>query len=274
MSDINIVRWARDERHLPSDEVNRCFEEERRRLQVFAFETRRLRVDRHAGNFSLKFVTRGRENYHIDRAVVGLDPGKMLLVNEGETYESSIPDLTTAAVSCFLPEALSRDEPEIVPVPFRASALLQQLMADLVHHLSAPLSLNACVVREVVTEMTTIAVTDNLAVFRPGMLPAVERRETRRDLVARVVRARDLIEDRHGVRVTLDELAREACLSKFHFLRVFADVFGSTPLSYANRVLLRWAHAVREQGVPVKRIAQVTGYSSPSALQRALRRVT
>lgn len=52
---------------------------------------------------------------------------------------------------------------------------------------------------------------------------------------ARLTRARDYLGSCYRSRVTLEDAAREACLSPFHFNRVFARTFGETPHEFVTR---------------------------------------
>lgn len=45
----------------------------------------------------------------------------------------------------------------------------------------------------------------------------------------RLARARDMLREVHGRRVSIDEAAKEAALSPYHFIRRFKAVFGQTP---------------------------------------------
>ena len=49
------------------------------------------------------------------------------------------------------------------------------------------------------------------------------------DSFRRVLRARDAIHARYAAPLRLDDLAHEAALSPFHFLRTFRAAFGETP---------------------------------------------
>jgi len=49
------------------------------------------------------------------------------------------------------------------------------------------------------------------------------------DALARLCRARDLLRDTHDRTLTIEEVARGAALSPFHFIRLFRAVFGETP---------------------------------------------
>lgn len=61
---------------------------------------------------------------------------------------------------------------------------------------------------------------------------------------ARITRATRMIEDRLPSELTLADLAREARLSHYHFLRTFEQVTGVTPHQYVRRARLR-AAAIR-----------------------------
>jgi len=52
---------------------------------------------------------------------------------------------------------------------------------------------------------------------------------------ARLLRARDYLGAGYRDRVSLETAAREACLSPFHFNRVFARAFGETPHEFVTR---------------------------------------
>jgi AraC-like DNA-binding protein len=64
------------------------------------------------------------------------------------------------------------------------------------------------------------------------------------DLYRRLVRARDYLHEHHAEPLALADLAREACLSPFHFLRLFRDAFGATPRQYLIEVRLERAKSL------------------------------
>src|ERR1700738_4177276 len=49
------------------------------------------------------------------------------------------------------------------------------------------------------------------------------------DALVRLCRARDMLREIHDPRLSIREVAREAALSPYHFIRVFKAVFGDTP---------------------------------------------
>lgn len=74
--------------------------------------------------------------------------------------------------------------------------------------------------------------------------------------------------------VCLDDLADIACLSRFHFERVFAGYAGESPLARVRRLRLTQARKQIESGVQgsLLDLAFETGYATPAAFSRAYRR--
>jgi AraC-like DNA-binding protein len=100
-------------------------------------------------------------------------------------------------------------------------------------------------------------------------LAATQPRERRRAVEA----ALWLDANAHEV-IDLDSAAKEAGLSPFHFLRLFAKVLGVTPHQYLIRCRLR--HAARllaDEDAPVTQIALDVGFADLSNFVRSFHRV-
>jgi AraC family transcriptional regulator len=98
--------------------------------------------------------------------------------------------------------------------------------------------------------------------------PAFTGRDERR--VTAAVRG---IEARSSERLSLHELAREATMSPYHFLRVFARVVGVTPGQYILRTRLsRAAVLLRRSSLSVARVAADSGFGDLSTFNRQFRR--
>jgi AraC-like DNA-binding protein len=96
-----------------------------------------------------------------------------------------------------------------------------------------------------------------LFVLPPG-IPV--RRNT---ALARLSRARNLLREERGAPVTIDDAAREAALSPYHFIRRFKAVFGDTP----HQVLIdsrleRARHLLAMDSQSVTEICAMVGFSS------------
>ena len=93
-------------------------------------------------------------------------------------------------------------------------------------------------------------------------LPAV-RASTRQELWRRVNRARDYLHARLAAPISLSEVAAAACLSPFHFLRVFQSAFGQTPHQYLNHCRIERAKFLLEKTtISVTAICLECGFTS------------
>ena len=52
------------------------------------------------------------------------------------------------------------------------------------------------------------------------------------DIYRRLCRAREFMDDCYDLPLELDQIAREACFSRYHFIRLFRQAFQQTPHQY------------------------------------------
>lgn len=104
----------------------------------------------------------------------------------------------------------------------------------------------------------------------------------------RLCRGRDLLAAEYQSRVLLEQAAREACLSEFHFHRLFRATFGETPHDFLTRLRLDRAKQMLASERTVTEVCFEVGYESlgsfsakfraeigrsPVEFQRELRRI-
>ena len=70
----------------------------------------------------------------------------------------------------------------------------------------------------------------------------------------------------------LDRLADAACLSRYHFLRVFSELVGETPIAYARRRRLEHGEKLLKQGEDLEVVARQAGYKNVRNFSRAFQR--
>ncbi|HLK65867.1 MAG TPA: AraC family transcriptional regulator [Bryobacteraceae bacterium] len=88
----------------------------------------------------------------------------------------------------------------------------------------------------------------------------------------RINRVIDYLRQNLNRQVKLDELARVACLSEFHFHRIFGAVSGETVNAFTNRLRLeKAARLLRYSERRVTDIALDCGFSSSATFSRAFR---
>lgn len=73
---------------------------------------------------------------------------------------------------------------------------------------------------------------------------------------------------------SLDEYAELCNMSKYHFLRIFQEITGSTPIEYRNSIRINRAKALLEDtSLPIQEIYTMVGYSSSSYFCDAFKKV-
>jgi AraC-like DNA-binding protein len=109
------------------------------------------------------------------------------------------------------------------------------------------------------------------------------------ELFRRLCRSRDFLAARLDQPLRLADAAREACLSPFHYHRLFARTFGETPHEFLTRVRIdRAKELLVRDSLPVTEVCMAVGYESlgsfssrfraevgrsPSQFQQQLRRI-
>jgi AraC-like DNA-binding protein len=108
------------------------------------------------------------------------------------------------------------------------------------------------------------------------------------DTFRRLCRGRDFLATGYHSRVLLAQAAREACLSEFHFHRLFRNAFGETPHDFLTRLRMARARQMLASERTVTEVCFEVGYESlgsfsskfraqfgrsPVAFQRETRRI-
>src|SRR5688572_1941799 len=107
---------------------------------------------------------------------------------------------------------------------------------------------------------------------RVQRLPAL-RTATRQEIQRRLGLAVDLVHSSYERDIGLAEMARAACLSKFHFLRLFTELHGITPHACLQRKrALAAARLLASTSLGAGRVAERVGFNSRSTMARQLRR--
>ena len=90
----------------------------------------------------------------------------------------------------------------------------------------------------------------------------------RTDLLDRLELARLEIERRLDETIPSRELAETACMSVFHFIRLFRSTFGASPAQYRARRRLEAAEELLVLGHPVGWVAAAVGRTSTASFAR------
>lgn len=101
------------------------------------------------------------------------------------------------------------------------------------------------------------------------------KKSTRDEIVRRLLDSCDYIYSNYDRDISLDDLARVACLSRFHFLRLFRIAFQKTPHQFINDVRVqRSKELLTRTNFDVKTISSAVGFASSSSFSRMFFRQT
>lgn len=90
----------------------------------------------------------------------------------------------------------------------------------------------------------------------------------------RIVAAKVYIDSHFCQRIDLDQIAREACLSPFHFHRIFKEVYQYTPHRYLIRKRVALAAQLLASDRQVQDVCREVGFESLGSFSTLFRRET
>ena len=101
----------------------------------------------------------------------------------------------------------------------------------------------------------------------PENLPKLE-------LYRRIVQAKLFIDGHYAERIDVEEIADEACYSKFHFIRTFKSIYGRSPHQYLTHVRIERAKGLLELEVSVTETCFAVGFDSLGSFTSLFKRCT
>jgi AraC-like DNA-binding protein len=233
---------------------------------------------RFAGPLSIKGVISGSATWETSAGRYEVMPGSVLLIHENEQYTVTIDALRPVETFCFFFAS------GFVEDAFRANATSSARLLDTQPvreqtrfaerlHFDAPLVRELERARERLgdaqsldesfyTAATLLGRTRDDLDARAARLPAL-RASTRQELARRVAIGTSFLHANVDRAVSVAEAAREACLSPFHFHRLFTSFHGITPHRYLTRLRLARARSLlRSSERSVADVALACGFES------------
>ncbi len=250
------------------------------------------RVEGYAGPLSVKTVLDGQVAWIVGGRQLLVDRSSFLILSAGEKYSMNIAADEPVETCCvfFAPGFVERVAFDAVSpleqsleLPERAGPALPYLSA--LHsdrdraligriHTLAPRCRGALAPSGFEEDflLTAAALLDFYRQIREeaARVPAT-RESTRQELFRRLLVGREYIHSHSSGPLSLDAVAKAACLSPYHFHRGFTQAFRQTPHNYLTGLRLEQARRSIESGAPVLDACLEVGFSSPSAFSRLFR---
>jgi len=92
-------------------------------------------------------------------------------------------------------------------------------------------------------------------------------------LYKRIVQAKIFIDDNYAENIDLNNIADEACFSKFHFMRLFTKIYRKTPHQYLTTVRIEKAMQLLRTDMPVSKVCYAVGFESLSSFSGLFKKI-
>ena len=92
-------------------------------------------------------------------------------------------------------------------------------------------------------------------------------------LYRRIVQAKLFIDSCYADKIDLDNISDEAYFSKFHFIRLFKQIYGKTPHQYLTSVRIEKAIQLLRTDKPVSAVCYSVGFESLSSFSGLFKRI-
>lgn len=251
----------------------------------------------HPQTLSIKTAWGGSERYFLREREVAVDDDHWLVLNEGREYGSVLKAARPAvsfsiffraglqhevAAAFAQPLAGALEDPQEGRTEFRFAEHLRphdDAVSMRVRALQAAVQ-GGEREQDWLDQQLLLLLGELLTLERRTSPPGAEGRSDRRgarhaqaELHRRLHLAADFIDSCHREPIALDDMARVACLSRYHFVRHFRELHGLTPYAYLLRKRARAAQRLFAAGETDRElVAQQVGFGSRFALARAMRR--
>jgi AraC-like DNA-binding protein len=103
--------------------------------------------------------------------------------------------------------------------------------------------------------------------------PIIQLKPNGSDVHERLCRARKYIDDCYDLPLDLAEISKQACLSRYHFLRLFRDTFETTPHQYLfQRRIEKAKELLRLRSLSVTDVCFEVGFQSLGSFSSLFRK--
>jgi AraC family transcriptional regulator len=252
--------------------------------------------DWHITRLSLNFNLDGQQLYFTGSKTYTVSPEKYLILSEGESFKTALNSTITNRMLTVAFQVGKADE--IINNITQSTDQLLENVNIKGHHTHFSMDGKSCLCDDTIshkaTKLSAMTTHDNdeqclddeleqlLAyvitshrIVQAKALPAIEKIKlsTRLEIMKRLNIALEYMQSNFDRTITLDEVAAAACLSTFHFKRLFKDAFRLPPYQYLKSIRMDKAKELlcREE-MSVQEVCKAVGWGDTSSFIRLFKK--
>jgi len=248
----------------------------------------------HTGPLTIKFTLKGEEYFATKQRSYRVTPSTYLILNNGQKYSARInSDETVETISVFFrpqfaEEVLSSlvcsedkildNEPSPPEQPVNFMEMLyphDTILYPFIYkfHLASKIGHDD---KEWMEEEFFMLLKTLLELHRQlgrelKKIPSVKN-STRIEVYKRLYIAKEYLDNNFSGGIKIDDAAKEACMSPFHFIRLFKKIFDETPYQYITKKRIDKAfNLILKTEMPITEVCFEVGFNSLSSFSWLLK---
>ncbi len=241
-------------------------------------------------NFSAKYVVSGNEKYCLNNRKIEVKQGEYLIGNKNTASSVLIDSITPVKGICI--DIAKEIITEIIdykyqnPYPFAAFLFEQEWMVQKFNNKNTFLGYtllqlsnefenlkngNTQINKELFYTIAECIVKDQSSIFESFSCLKSVKEETNGRLFTFVCDAKNYMDAYFLEKINIENIAREAKLSEYHFIRLFKTVFNTTPYKYIVQKRLQFALELIENHYSISEVSLLIGYTDVPAFSNAFK---
>ncbi len=244
----------------------------------------------HSAPLSIKLTLKGSEIYEFEGAKLSVNNSNFLILNNGQTYSSYINSNSEVESFCFFfRDGLINDIIASSKEKFAGSGDMPHDINfyEKLYKLKYPFAAEIyLIVKNIKSGMITehrieelfyrlgeiILGLNNIEIINSCSLE-YEKHATRREVYRRLLRCRDYIQSNYTEQITLDDISKACCISKYYLIKTYKQYFGVTPYQYLTSCRLEKAkYLIENSDIKISQVVLQLGFENQSSFARLFRK--
>jgi AraC family transcriptional regulator len=242
------------------------------------------------GTLSLFMNIKGQSRCAVDKQMVNIESDYFFISNQHQNYTLEIDNAATETFNIHFSEKLltevykgllhpadkllddpfagSDSQPEFYNRLYPKDAEFTSIISKLYRYSENGEQQNM-LLEEQLVEVLVYLLKVHKNLYKEISQLTLVKSSTRVEVYKRLVHSLNYMHSYYTTELSLDELCDIACLSKFHYLRLFKSVFHQTPYQYLIHLRLEKAKALLQHTlVPVTEISVTMGFQNITSFSR------